>query len=211
MPKGKKSGKPGKSKPKKLSYELIAPEATATRDMYALMNRLISDIEDHSHLTNARIALAWHKDVKPNVDGWIMLGKAKKASDLDRELAPWDFVIVLNQEFWQKAKPEQRKALLDHELCHCEVERGSDDEPKRDEKDRVCYRIRKHDIEEFKGVVERNGIWKRDLESFAKALRGKTAQADLFDPSAVAPEPRDEQSVAAAGSVVEFTGPKAVK
>jgi hypothetical protein len=194
----KKSTGPKKAKPpKRVNYELIA-RATEPA-MYELLNMLVENV--HDHLTNARIALAWRKALKPDADGKLILGRAKKASDLDREIAPYDFVIILNKEFWTDArtKEEQRTALMDHELSHCEVELDDNGEPKVDEKDRICYRIRKHDIEEFRGVVERNGIYKRDLELFAKTLRGRIPQADLFEP-----EPGEKK-------VVNFTGPKAVQ
>lgn len=41
----------------------------------------------------------------------------------------------------------------------------------RDTKGRLCWRLRGHDIEEFYGIVERHGCYKRDLQKFAEALR----------------------------------------
>lgn len=181
-------------KPKRVNYELIKPASQP--EMHQMLNDLVE--RAHDHLTNARIALAWHKALKADVDGRLVLGKAKKASDLDRELMPYDFVIILNREFWMdpETKDVQRTALLDHELSHCEVTRDDDGEPKLDENDRVVYRMRKHDVEEFSGVVARNGIWKRDLEAFAKTLASKRSQPSLFDqPSAPLPfkGPKDPQ------------------
>ena len=43
-------------------------------------------------------------------------------------------------------------------------------DPVRDERDRIVYRIRKHDLEEFECIAARYGLWKRDLERFAKAI-----------------------------------------
>lgn len=42
--------------------------------------------------------------------------------------------------------------------------------PAIDERGRVTYRIRKHDLEEFSTIAERYGCWKRDIEAFAKSL-----------------------------------------
>lgn len=59
--------------------------------------------------------------------------------------------------------------MIDHELCHCEVALDANGETKLDEQGRTCYRIRKHDIEEFKDVVSRHGVYTRELEEFARA------------------------------------------
>jgi len=175
-----------------VNYKLIAPATEAGKAIYKTMSRLIEKF--HEELTNAKIALAWNKGWKANVDGQKTLGKTKKASDLDRELAAFDFVIILNQEFWEdpKTKDEQRDALLDHELCHCAVREDKDGEPMRDERGRTVYRLRKHDVEEFSEVVRRHGIWKRDIEHFASSLKsGK--QTSLLEPE----EPEAEQPLPA--------------
>jgi hypothetical protein len=100
------------------------------------------------------------------------LGKCKKASDLDRELAPFDFVILLNRDFWLNphVSDGQRQALLDHELMHAAVQYDENGDAKFDERGRACYRIRKHDLEEFADIVTRHGCYKRDIENFAHAL-----------------------------------------
>jgi hypothetical protein len=169
-------------KSKKVPYVLLSVEQWPA--VFELMNELIGHV--HSHLTSARIALAWHVALKADVDGKLVLGKAKKASDLDRELAPYDFVIILNSDFWNapETNDAQRKALMDHELSHCEVARDENGDDKVDEKGRTVYRMRKHDIEEFTGVVLRNGIYKGDLEAFYAVIvnaRNVQRQGSLLD------------------------------
>lgn len=175
-----------KLKVKKIAYALIHPESTAGRTLYRMLAELVSD--HHGELHDARIALAWNLTWKPDVDGRVTLGKCKKASDLDRELAAFDFVIILRQEFIESGavSDEQRRALLDHELCHAAVAYDGDD-PKIDERGRKVYRIRKHDIEEFAEIVERYGCYKRDLEAFAAAIRRGQA-APLLDEEPVTME-----------------------
>jgi len=181
-------------KPKKVAYRLITEEDS----QYAGMHRIVDDLvhAHHSHLRDAKIALAWHKGWKADTDGRVVLGKCKKASDLDRQLADFDFVILLNREFWTEptATDAQRRALIDHELCHAEVVLGEDDEPVEDELGRICYRMRKHDIEEFAEIVERHGLYKRDLEQFAAAMR---RGPKLFDEptEAKTPKPKKRQPV----------------
>lgn len=156
---------------KRVSYELIKPESTVGEPVYRLLRELV--VAHHEHLKDARIGLAWCTSWKPDVDGRVKLGMARKMSDLDREYAEFDFIILLKKSFWQdlQVTPEQRRALLDHELCHCEVkldERTGD--PVYDERGRKCFRLRKHDLEEFTAIARRYGCWKADIESFYASL-----------------------------------------
>jgi hypothetical protein len=173
---------PKAAAPKTVSYKLIQPDTDVGRVMYALLDALIE--AHHAELREARIALAWCTSWKPDVDGRVTIGKCRKASDLDRELATWDFIVLLSRSFWQDllVTDAQRSALLDHELCHASVKYDANGEPTRDERDRIVYRIRKHDIEEFTAVIDRHGCYKRDLEAFAAALR-RSALAG-FEPCA---------------------------
>jgi hypothetical protein len=157
-------------KPKKLAYELIEKASAIGTPMYLLLAELVR--EHHTDLRDARIALAWALSWKPDVDGKVTLGKCKKASDLDRELAAFDFVILLSKAFWSDLRVSdlQRRALLDHELHHATVKYDENGEPVVDERMRIVYRVRKHDIEEFTDIVRRYGCYKADLEQFAAAL-----------------------------------------
>lgn len=170
----------GPAKPKKVSYELIDPNSITGGPMYVLLNELVR--EYHHELKDARIALAWCTSWKPDADGRVTLGKCKKASDLDRELASYDFIILLSRLFWRAEATSdiQRRALLDHELTHAAVKYDDKGDPARDERDRIVYRVRKHDLEEFSDIVARYGTYKRDLETFAAALR--RGAYDPFEP-----------------------------
>ena len=157
--------------PKRVPYELIAPDSVIGRPIYRLLKDLVKS--QHDEIDGARIALAWNLAWRADADGRVTLGRCKVASALDRELAAFDFVILLRKAFWieQTVTDEMRRALLDHELCHATVkydDRTGD--PVTDERGRFVYRIRKHDIEEFTEIVTRHGVWKKDLEAFAKAL-----------------------------------------
>jgi hypothetical protein len=170
--------------PKPVSYTLLTREDH--EPIYARLDAIIA--AHHREIRFARIAIAWCTSwKKPDVDGRQTLGKCRKASDLDRELASFDFVILLQREFWlnDTVTNAQRDALLDHELCHATVRIDPvTDDPAEDERGRIIYRIRKHDIEEFGEVVERHGLWKHDLEAFARSL-ARSKQASLL-PEAVA-------------------------
>lgn len=160
-----------KKGPKRVTYRLIEANSEVGKPMYRLLRELVG--MHHAEIKEARIALAWNTGWKPDVDGRVVLGKCKKASDLDRELAAYDFIIILRQSFWQdlQVTDEQRRALLDHELCHaaprCDERTG---DPIVDERGRIAYRIRKHDIEEFTDIVHRHGLYMRDLELFGAQI-----------------------------------------
>lgn len=158
--------------PKRLAYELIRDEPGGVgRQAYEMLRGLIREFRHD--LIDTRIALAWCTSWKPDPDGRVTIGKCRKASDLDRELMEFDFIILLSKEFWQdlKVTDAQRRALLDHELMHAAVKIGENGEPEEDAKGRTVYRIRKHDIEEFADTVKRHGIYRGDLDTFAAALR----------------------------------------
>jgi hypothetical protein len=165
-------------RPKPIAYTLIPQSSDVGKPMYELLYSIIDEHHEELSRTNVKIALAWASAWKPDADGRLMLGKCKKASDLDRELAPFDFVILLNKWFWTDARvtKEQRAALLDHELMHAAVAYDENGDIKVDERGRTVYRIRKHDLEEFSDIVSRHGLWKNDIEGFARALRRAEAR-----------------------------------
>lgn len=141
---------------------------------YGYLDKLVK--EYHPGLATARIAIAWMLDVKPDRDLHLTLGRCKKATDLDREFREFDVVILLNAKAWKELTEAQRAALVDHELCHATVATDKNGEEIRDERDRLCYRMRKHDIEEFHAVVKRHGIYLGDIAEFLRSLH----EAPLF-------------------------------
>lgn len=173
------------AKPKRVSYEVI-PRTSAidfpATQMYGLLDELVE--QHHEDLRKARIALAWCTSWKADVDGRVVLGKLQKASDLGRELAPYDFVVLLSKGFWMhpETKETQQRALLDHELCHGALVHDATGEPVENERGDLVYRLRKHDLEEFSAIVARHGIYKSDIEQFARAL--KLGEVPEFKPCA---------------------------
>lgn len=176
MPRARKT--PRKPRLKIVKVQLVPrPEKRAKPDElepYSYVDRLVR--EHHDDLAKARIAVAWMLDVKPDRDGHLTLGRLKKATDLDREFREYDLVVMLNSTVWKNLDNKQRTALVDHELCHAALQRDKNGEPIRDERDRLCYRTRKHDIEEFVAVVKRHGMYLSDIAELVKAA----AESPLF-------------------------------
>jgi hypothetical protein len=156
------------AKAKKINFELIE-QPSEPYEVLAEMR------VHHPDTRSANIALAWRKALKPDKDGRLILGKCIKVSDLHREFAEYDFIILLNREVWEDSEftADKKRALVDHELCHAAVATDEEGEVKYDERDRKVWRCRKHDIEEFTEIVHRHGCYKRDLQHFAEVLMKK--------------------------------------
>jgi hypothetical protein len=165
-------------------------------------HQLLSEIrrKEHGHLDQAKIGLAWRSGWRSDTDGHMKLGQCRKSSDLDREMySGFDFVILLNEEAWPRLSGEQRRALIDHELCHAALSMDANGEPKYNDRDRLCCRIKKHDVEEFRCIVERHGLYTQDLADIAVAAIND-AKRPLLDES--------EEGEKPAGLVLEPTGSK---
>ena len=89
----------------------------------------------------------------------IILTKTRLVSKIYEALLEqgYKFIIEFDRDYWELLSLDQQRALVDHELSHC----GNDVDG--------CY-IKNHDIEEFRSVVERHGLWKSDIEAFAASL-----------------------------------------
>lgn len=154
-------------------------------DLYAIMDELIE--AHHGDLAVARIALVWRYGWKADPDGRLVLGKFKKASSMDVQLHGYDAIIMLNHEAWHAIDftDLQKRALLDHELCHGALAMDKDMEPAVDPNTlRLKYRTRKHDMEEFRAIVERYGLHTWSIEAFAASMmKGakRTGQMSLLE------------------------------
>lgn len=124
----------------------------------------------HDHLVNERIAFVFKqkmKEPKEGSPGKVQLAHAKKLNTLYVFLSHAHWVIQFNWKRWRELGPEQRIALVDHELCHLEVETNDQGDTVR--------RNRRHDVEEFIEVVQRWGTWKSDLVLFRDAIQTELA------------------------------------
>lgn len=137
----------------------------------------------HPHLEEAQITVAYRKDWRADKDGIRTLGKCKKVSAVEKIFHGFDFVIVLNHDIWVSDMLDAKKklAILDHELCHAQVKLTEDDEPIVDHNGKPEYRCRKHDLEEFREIVERHGLYKADIVAFVRVALERTQQPLLTD------------------------------
>lgn len=146
----------------------------ARPEVEELARRLIG--EHHSHLIEARFAYL-EREGEWTSKGDVKLGEARKVTPQMKALVDADFVITINGDAWTKLTPEQREALIDHELSHCS--RGEDDKHGNPR-----WEIDKHDVEEFSAVIRRHGLWKPELVQFGKQV---AVQERIFE------DEKDEQ------------------
>lgn len=135
-----------------------------------IVDRLVR--EHHPHLEGALIACVITRteggDAKPKrppkPGRKLKLAKACLVPKKFGPLMPHDFVIEFDGQLWAGLTLEQQEALCDHELMHCRYDMDTD-----------AYYLADHDLEEFREIVVRHGLWKQDIRLFTE-----TAQRSLF-------------------------------
>ena len=116
----------------------------------------------HLHLGPAKIRYLFKKELSKG--GMVKAGIAKRASAQLHYLTGIDFVLTFHWALWVTLTPEQRLALVDHELCHC----GRDLEANHGA---GKWTMIPHDVEEFAGIVQRWGLWEQGLVLFGAAVK----------------------------------------
>lgn len=123
----------------------------------------------HRHLVGVRVDYLFCEKT-PSRGGKDVWGSMRKVTSLsaylgaekrDRERGVNDpfFVMTISQPVWDKLNTKDRTALVDHELCHGFVD--VDDEGVSQ------LTTVGHDVEEFKCIIERHGLWRPNLQEFA--------------------------------------------
>lgn len=137
----------------------------------------------HTHLATARIKYVFRSEPAEE-KGKLVWGKARKMGGLNAWLASTGidrgyeqseplpfFVIEIAEPIWNAIDDKTRRALVDHELTHCDVDI-----------DTSKYSLRPHDLEEFGSIVRKHGLWRDDVELFVKAaLEAGKYKLPLFD------------------------------
>lgn len=106
-------------------------------------------------------ALAYIKDSRVKItylesDGRekLVLGECEKVAAKNRWAITSDFTITLFRNNLVGLSEEQIKTVMFHELLHVGIEPGADGEE--------TYSVRKHDLEDFKEIIDRYGTdWSR--------------------------------------------------
>jgi hypothetical protein len=132
----------------------------------------------HRHLLRYAVPIIYLFTDKPKKEkGKVAWGYVQKVAGIPAFLALVNdageslvgidefFVMVLDRVAWcEMLSDRQKKALVDHELCHLFAE--------IDEKTgNVSLSLRPHDVEEFGDVLARHGRWSRDVEILLKKMQ----------------------------------------
>jgi hypothetical protein len=141
----------------------------ASSSVVHVAQRLIDQY--HPWLADARIGFVFRKEAQRS-KGKLVLAQAQLVNAKLQVYLEYDFLIWVSKEDWEgQLTAAQREALIDHELSHC-VKNLSNDR----------WDIRPHDVQEFWHILDRHGLWNRDLETGRKAME-KVVQGQLpIDP-----------------------------
>lgn len=178
---------------------ILAMRRADFEEVYAVMDQLIASHHEHLVDSEADIALIWL--LKPSHSaGKLALGKTVKATDVQnaligltsKKLSGYQFVIFLDASAWEKFVPDQREALMDHLLCHAFAEL---EEQNQQGNGGWKFKLRKHDIEEFSEVVQRHGLYLKDLQDFMEIAKD-AATPNLFTDQNAEAEPEPETAKA---------------
>lgn len=146
--------------------------------------RIASELiaKHHTDLDDVRIEYVFRSETAKS-RGKEVWGQARKISGLNAYLSQEDgpteaesgdvdyFVVEISEPVWRELDAGQRKALVDHELCHLTTAFN-------EETGDVTLKLRHHDVEEFRAVVIRHGLWRPDLSDFSAALPEKQRSLD---------------------------------
>jgi hypothetical protein len=137
----------------------------------AVAHELIARVMQHQPLIDVHVEYVFINEA-PTSRGREIWGRARKISGLNAWLSHPDqprsgfvkafdyFVIEISHDVWERLDDGGRTALVDHELCHCIVDHDDDGE--------IVLKMRSHDVEEFIGVLVRNGLWAPDVRELAR-------------------------------------------
>lgn len=172
-----------------MSYRVIQPESDDPDSPWPIFERVLEFPELAIQAGLAGYGVRWAFVLRHHPKGWVkqgrmtlgtacMPGVTGALSDLFDQLLEdaigyWpDFLITLNEAWWEQASDLEREILVVHELHHCAQALDEFGSPKFRKSDgSPVLAIQGHDVEEFSAVVARYGAWKGDLVEFARALR----------------------------------------
>lgn len=134
--------------------------------------------EFHPHLADPRVKIVYlFVDPVPMSGGKEVWGRCVKVSGRNAYLADPEngdtfFVLEIAEAVWNVLTPDQRRALVDHELSHAAAD--------EDEKGELKLTIKPHDVEEFADVIRRHGLWHDEAKRLVNAALEHDGRPRLF-------------------------------
>lgn len=168
--------------------EIRADEYSVASEAAQLGMLLINKVEEHAHLQAATVGYVFRDDElrrhgKVIAAECILVERILQADKRWSRLVKWallrimdqpelpDFLVLIDRNLWAGYGPEEKLALIDHEISHAKYETEDDGETPKLTKDGLYrWAIRGHDFEDFTGVIERNGLWRPELIAMARVV-----------------------------------------
>ena len=127
-------------------------EHRSINDNYrAIAEDLIEKEPELSYIKSSRVRIAYlESDQAKKADkDKLVLGECEKVAAKNKWAINYDFTITLFKNNLIGLSPAQIKIVLFHELLHVGIEPGPEDDE--------IYSVRKHDLEDFKIIIDRFG------------------------------------------------------
>jgi hypothetical protein len=177
---------PTTTAPAKVHYRPLTETGESTVDQLPFQFRDWVIANHLPDLIEIKIGFCFHQNLKPDRENLVTLGMCRIQSDPVRQMTGIDALVILNQEWWNDhaTTDEQRKALVHHELSHIGIHKDDQGDAKKDELGRVRMYPKKHDISEFRGVIDVHGIYVEDLREAYRSLRAAADEEDLSNTAA---------------------------
>lgn len=122
--------------------------------------------EYHHYLQHAKFNILFDtgSKIKSGKMVYADIGPVSKKQNEIYNLLDFDFnfLLIIYRPEWNRLDDNQKRALIDHELCHCFFDPTSDPP--------ICRSI-DHDFTDFFEVIERHGLWNDDLRSNRGSLQ----------------------------------------
>lgn len=162
----------------------LQPFSLPPDDVEAIAARVLA-MPEHEHLVDHDVPIGWLMRNDPKHKGnKVELGSVHDVKamfqggfkDLGLQLLHGmlghlpDFLVVLNAPWWAEATPREREALVFHELAHIKQAIDRYGAPRFDRDGLPVFKVVGHDLEEFKSVVARYGLWSPDVAEFADVV-----------------------------------------
>lgn len=126
-------------------------EVRVINDNYRLIaEQLINSEPELSYIKESSVQITYLESNQPKKadKDKVVLGECEKVADKNRWAITSDFTITLYEPNLYGLSDEQIKIVLFHELLHIGIQWGDNGE---------CYYVRKHDLEDFKVIIDKYG------------------------------------------------------
>lgn len=119
-------------------------------DFQQIAYDLINTEPELEYIKDSQVRIGYlESEAAPATDGMLTFGRCEKTQDKHLWAIGYDFTITVFLPNAERFTRQQLRILLFHELLHIGIEKVDDDEER--------YYIRKHDLQDFRTIIERFG------------------------------------------------------